>query len=153
MPFTLTSSAFQEGAIIPTMHTCSGQDVSPPLQWSAPPKGTQSFALIMDDPDAPIGTWVHWVIFNIPGHTSQLPKGVPPKKSLPTGEQQGVNDFKRIGYGGPCPPPGKPHRYYFKVYALDASLKLQPGGTKAEVLAACQNHILGETHLMGRFGR
>ena len=153
MPFTLTSSAFQEGAIIPNTHTCSGQDVSPPLQWIAPPKDTQSFTLIMDDPDAPIGTWVHWVMFNIPGHTSSLPEGVPPKKSLPTGELQGINDFKRIGYGGPCPPQGIPHRYYFKLYALDSPLKLQPGVTKAEVLAACQNHILAETHLMGRFGR
>jgi len=153
MAFTLTSTAFQEGAIIPNKHTCSGQDVSPPLQWSAPPKGTQSFALIMDDPDAPIGTWVHWVIFNIPGQTSNLPEGVPPKNSFPTGEQQGINDFKRIGYGGPCPPPGKPHRYYVKLYALDTILKLQPGAKKAEVLAACQSHILGEAHLMGRFGR
>ena len=116
MTFTLTSTVFQEGAIIPDKHTCSGQDVSPPLQWSAPPKGTRSFALIMDDPDAPIGTWVHWVIFNIPSQSSSLPEGVPPKKTFPTGEHQGINDFKRIGYGGPCPPPGKPHRYYLKLY-------------------------------------
>ena len=153
MPFTLTSTAFQEGVIIPNKHTCSGQDISPPLQWGAPPKGTRSFALIMDDPDAPIGTWVHWVIFNIPGQSSSLPEGVPPQNSFPTGEQQGINDFRRIGYGGPCPPPGKPHRYYLKLYALDTILKLQPGAKKAEVLAACQSHILGETYLMGRFGR
>ena len=153
MSFTLISSAFQEGAIIPKKHTCSGQDVSPPLSWSASPKGTRSFALIMDDPDAPGGTWVHWVMFNIPGQTSGLPEGVPPNKTFPTGEQQGNNDFRRIGYGRPCPPPGKPHRYFLKLYALDNTLKLQPGATKVEVLAACQKHILGEAHLMGRFGR
>ncbi|MEJ2231134.1 MAG: YbhB/YbcL family Raf kinase inhibitor-like protein, partial [Nitrospirales bacterium] len=146
-------TAFQEGAIIPDKHTCSGQDVSPPLQWSAPPKGTRSFALIMDDPDAPIGTWVHWVMFNIPSQSSSLREGVPPKKSFPSGEHQGINDFKRIGYGGLCPPPGKPHRYYLKLYALDTTLKLQPGATKAEVLVACQSHILGKTELMGLFGR
>lgn len=153
MTFTLTSPAFQEGTIIPNKYTCSGQDVSPTLQWNAPPKDTKTFALIMDDPDAPIGTWVHWVMFNIPGHSSSLPEAVPPKKSFPTGEIQGSNDFKRIGYGGPCPPPGKPHRYYFKLYALDTTLKLQPGAKKGDVLTACQNHILAEAHLMGRFGR
>ncbi len=153
MPFTLTSTAFQEGGIIPKMHTCSGQDISPPLQWSVPPKGTRSFALIMDDPDAPTTTWVHWVIFNIPGQSSGLPEGVPHQNSFPNGEQQGINDFSRTGYGGPCPPPGKPHRYYWKLYALDTILKLQPGVKKAEVLAACQSHILSETQLIGRFGR
>jgi len=153
MAFTLTSTAFQEGATIPKKHTCSGQDVSPPLSWSPPPKGTRSFALIMDDPDAPGGTWVHWVIFNIPGQSSGLPEGVPSKQSFPTGEQQGSNDFRRIGYGGPCPPPGKPHRYCLKLYALDTTLKLQPGASKAEVLAACHNHILAEAQLMGRYGR
>ena len=153
MAFTLTSTAFQEGATIPKKHTCSGQDVSPPLSWSPPPKSTRSFALIMDDPDAPGGTWVHWVLFNIPGQSSGLPEGVPSKQSFPTGEQQGSNDFRRIGYGGPCPPPGKPHRYFLKLYALDTTLKLQPGASKAEVLAACHNHILAEAQLMGRYGR
>ena len=153
MTFTLTSTAFSEGAIIPNKHTCSGKDVSPPLHWSAPPKGTQTCALIMDDPDAPVGTWVHWVMFNIPAQSSSLPEGVPPKPSFSTGEVQGRNDFKRIGYGGPCPPPGKPHRYFFKLYALDSALRLQPGATKADVLTACQNHILAEAQLMGRFGR
>ena len=153
MTFTLRSTAFQEEGTIPKKHTCTGPDVSPPLQWSPPPKGTQTLALIMDDPDAPVGTWVHWVLFNIPGRTTGLPEGVPAKPSFPTGEQQGINDFQRIGYGGPCPPPGKPHRYYFRLYALDTSLKLKPEATKTEVLAACKSHILGEAQLMGRFGR
>lgn len=153
MSMTLTSSAFQEGETIPQQYTCSGQDVSPPLQWTAAPKKIRTFALIMDDPDAPAGTWVHWVIFNIPGDRTSLQEAVPPEQSFPTGERQGSNDFKRIGYGGPCPPPGKPHRYYFKLYALDTSLVESSGATKAEVLVACQNHILAEAQLMGRFGR
>lgn len=153
MTFTLTSAAFREGEVIPDKHTCSGEDVSPPLEWSAPPTDTRSFVLIMDDPDAPAGTWVHWVMFNIPSHLSRLVEGVPPTNSLPTGEQQGINDFRRIGYGGPCPPPGPPHRYHFKLYALNAILTVQSGATKAEVLAECQHHILGEARLMGLFGR
>jgi Raf kinase inhibitor-like YbhB/YbcL family protein len=107
----------------------------------------------MDDPDAPKGTWVHWVLYNLTGKATSVPEGIPPQKSFTTSEIQGINDFKRIGYGGPCPPPCKPHRYYFKLYALDTALKLKPGATKSKVLDACQNHILAEAQLMGRFGR
>lgn len=153
MAFELTCSEFKEGELIPSKYTCSGQDISPPLQWTQPPKGTRSLALIMDDPDAPAGTWVHWVIFNLPADQGGLPERVPPKESFPKGVRQGVNDFKGIGYGGPCPPPGKPHRYYFKLYALNIILGLSSGSTKTQVLEACKNHILGEAQLMGRFGR
>ena len=153
MAFTLTSSAFKEGEVIPKTHTCVGQDVSPPLKWSNPPNGTQSFTLIADDPDAPVGTWVHWVLMNIPPSEKELPEGLPQKESFPKGSLQGLNDFKRIGYGGPCPPPGKPHRYYFKLYALNTTLDLKSRATKAQVLEACKGHILAEAQLMGRFGR
>lgn len=153
MSFTLTTSAFKEGETIPTKYTCVGQDVSPPLQWSSPPQGTKSLVLIADDPDAPVGTWVHWVFFNIPQNEGQLPEGVPPKEIFPKGGRQGLNDFKRIGYGGPCPPPGKPHRYFFKLYALGTTLDLKPRATKSQVLEACKSHVLAEAQLMGRFGR
>ena len=153
MAFTLTSPAFKEGDLIPKKFTCEGPDVSPQLRWNDPPKGTKSLALISDDPDAPVGTWVHWVIFNLPGETAELLEGVPTQETLPNGARQGLNDFKRVGYGGPCPPPGKPHRYYFKLYALDTPLNLKPRATKAQVIDAIKGHILGETQLMGRFGR
>lgn len=153
MAITLTTPAFKEGETIPIKYTCVGQDVSPPLRWSSPPRGTKSLVLIVDDPDAPVGTWVHWVFFNIPAHEGELPEGVPPKEALPNGGRQGMNDFKRVGYGGPCPPPGKPHRYFFRLYALDTTLDLKPRATKLQVLEACKGHILAEAQLMGRFGR
>jgi Raf kinase inhibitor-like YbhB/YbcL family protein len=153
MALELTSPAFREGDLIPKKHTCEGPDVSPSLRWTNATKGTKSFALIADDPDAPVGTWVHWVIFNLPRETAELPEGVPAQESLSNGARQGFNDFKRVGYGGPCPPPGKPHRYYFKLYALDVNLDLKPRATKAHVLEAIKGHILEETQLMGRFGR
>jgi Raf kinase inhibitor-like YbhB/YbcL family protein len=153
MAFELTSPAFKEGDLIPKKHTCEGADLSPQLRWAGPPKGLRSFALIADDPDAPVGTWVHWVIFNMPADQHELPEGVPPQEVLPNGARQGLNDFKRVGYGGPCPPPGKPHRYYFKLYAVDVNLDLKPRATKAQVLEAIKGHILGEAQLMGRFGR
>ena len=153
MAFALTSLAFKEGDFIPKKHTCEGPDLSPPLRWTNAPKGTKSIALIADDPDAPVGTWVHWVIFNLPGETTELPEGVPAQETLPNGARQGLNDFRRVGYGGPCPPPGKPHRYYFKLNALDVTLDLRPRATKAQVLEAVKGHILGEAQLMGRFGR
>lgn len=154
MAFELTSPAFKESGAIPKKHTCEGADVSPALRWTAPPAGTRSFALIADDPDAPVGTWVHWVVFNIPADQRELPEGVSAsQETLPSGALQGVNDFRRVGYGGPCPPPGKPHRYYFKLYALDSQLELKPRATKAQVLEACKRHILAEAQLMGRFGR
>lgn len=153
MTFDLTSSAFQDGDVIPKTYTCEGSDASPPLHWSIPPAGTRSYVIIADDPDAPGGTWVHWVIYNLSLDLRGLSEGVPAKERLPNGSVQGLNDFKRIGYGGPCPPPGKPHRYYFTLYALDMVLDLKPRETKAQVLEACKGHILAEAKLMGKFGR
>ena len=124
MAFELTSSAFKEGELIPKKHTCDGADVSPPLQWTGAPSTTQSFVIIADDPDAPAGIWVQWFLYQVPLDLRGLKEGVSPQESLPEGRLQGVNDFKRIGYGGPCPPPGKPHRYLFKLYALDMQLPL-----------------------------
>jgi len=153
MALQLTSSAFNEGGTIPTKHTCSGEDISPPLSWSDAPAGTKSFALIVDDPDAPVGVWVHWVLFNIPPDRVSLPGGIVKAETAPGFGIQGKNDFRRLGYGGPCPPPGKPHRYFFKLYALDTILNLNPGCSKAEVERAIQGHILAQAQLMGKFGR
>jgi Raf kinase inhibitor-like YbhB/YbcL family protein len=153
MKIELSSTAFAEGASIPKQYTGDGKDVSPPLRWSDPPQGTKSFALICDDPDAPRGTWVHWVLFNVPGDQRELPEAVPPKEALPNGAKQGKNDFRKVGYGGPAPPPGKPHRYFFKVYALDAPLDLSAGATKAQLEEAMKGHVLAEGQLMGRYGR
>ena len=150
---TLTSSAFAAGANIPKKHTCDAEDVSPPLAWNEPPAGTQSFALIVDDPDAPVGTWVHWVLYDLPASARSLSENVPKQDQLADGSRQGRNDFRRIGYGGPCPPPGKPHRYFFKLYALNAKLGLNPGATKADVERAMQGHILAQGELMARYGR
>jgi len=153
MAFALTSKAFDNGGNIPKKFTCDGPDVSPALAWNDPPVGTRSLALISDDPDAPMGTWVHWVAFDIPAGTRELPEGVAKTADLPGGGRQGRTDFGRVGYGGPCPPPGKPHRYYFKLYALDAQLSLKPGSTKADVEKAMKGHILAQAELMGRYGR
>lgn len=150
---TLSSSAFASGATIPSQYTCTGADVSPPLRWDTPPAGTRSLALIADDPDAPAGTWVHWVLFDLPGDTRALEAGVEKQLELENGARQGRNDFGKIGYGGPCPPPGKPHHYFFKLYALDAKLALKSGSTKAAVEKAMQGHILAQGELLGRFGR
>jgi Raf kinase inhibitor-like YbhB/YbcL family protein len=153
MGFTISSPSFQNGANIPKKFTCDGADVSPELHWSSPPAGTQSFALIADDPDAPVGTWTHWVLFDLPAETTSLPENVPKVDELPTGGRQGRNDFRKIGYGGPCPPPGKPHRYFFKLYALDKKLNLKPGASKQEVEQAMQGHILAKAELMGKYQR
>lgn len=153
MAFELTSSAFKDGDRIPNRHTCEGEDLSPPLHWGVPPAATKSFVVIADDPDAPAGTWVHWVIYNLSLDLRGLPEGIPAKDHWLDGALQGVNDSKQVGYGGPCPPPGKPHRYYFKLYALDAVLALKPRATKSQVLEACKGHVLAEAHLMGRFSR
>lgn len=153
MAFELTSSAFKEGERIPDRYTCEGDDLSPPLHWSVPPAATKSFALIADDPDAPGGAWVHWVIYNLSLDLRGLPEGIPAKDHWLDAALQGLTDFKRVGYGGPCPPLGKPHRYYFKLYALDVVLNLKPRAIKSQVLEACKGHILAEAQLMGRFGR
>lgn len=153
MSFQISSTAFSNGQLIPKKLTCDGLDVSPELNWKDAPAGTKSFALIMDDPDAPAGTWVHWVLYNIPGETKQLPEAMPKEEQLPDGALQGHNSFRKIGYGGPCPPPGKPHRYYFKLYALDTKPDLEAGASKADVERAMKGHVLGETELIGRYGR
>jgi len=153
MALTLTSTAFKGGAEIPQRHTCEGADRSPALQWTGAPPGTKSFALIADDPDAPVGTWVHWVVYDLPGDATELAEGLPTSDTLPGGGTQGRNDFRKIGYGGPCPPPGKPHRYFFKLYALDAPTKLKPRATKADVLKAIEGHVLAQAELMGTYRR
>ena len=152
MAFSLSSNAFQNGGDIPNKYTCDGADVSPELSWNNVPNATQSLALIAEDPDAPAGTWTHWVLYDLPPDTPGLEENVPKVDQLPNGARQGRNDFKRIGYGGPCPPPGKPHRYFFRLYALDRKLGLKPGATKDEVQAATKGHILGEAELKGKFG-
>ena len=148
--FVLTSTAFKEGESIPRKYTCDGEDISPPLKWASAPAGVKTFALIVDDPDAPMGTWVHWVAFNIPPTGSALPEKVPPKDSLPDGTVQGKNDFRKIGYGGPCPPGGT-HRYFFKLYALDTLLTLKSGSSKADLVKAMDGHIVAQAQLMGRY--
>src|SRR5262245_19949204 len=149
----LSSTAFEDGRPIPTKYTGDGPDVSPPLAWTDPPAGTRSFALVCDDPDAPRGTWTHWVAFNLPASARSLGEGTPRDATLPDGTVQGKNDFGKLGYGGPAPPPGKPHRYFFKLYALDASLGLGPGATREQLLGALKGHTLAEAQLMGTYGR
>lgn len=153
MSFPLTSTAFVEGHAIPQEHTGDGADTSPQLAWSGEPKETVSFALICEDPDAPRGIWVHWVLFNLPAATHELPEGMPHQATLADGALQGKNDFGKIGYGGPAPPPGKPHRYFFRLYALDGLLKLKAGATKQQLVSAMKEHVLAETHLMGTYKR
>lgn len=153
MAFSITSNAFDQGGTIPKKHTCDGPDLSPALKWIDPPDGTKSFALIMDDPDAPVGTWVHWVLYNLLPETRELPEGVPTTETFPNGAKQGMNDFKKTGYGGPCPPKGPAHRYFFKLYALDTTLDLGAKATKQEVEKAMKGHVLAETQLMGKYGR
>jgi Raf kinase inhibitor-like YbhB/YbcL family protein len=152
MAMQLGSSAFSEGDPIPTKYTCDGDDVSPPLVWGDPPGGTVSFALINDDPDAPVGTWVHWVLYNLPADARSLPEAVPADAELPDGSRHGQNSWRRLDYGGPCPPGGT-HRYFFKLYALDAALELPSGASKEDVLKAMEGHILGQTELMGVYSR
>jgi hypothetical protein len=151
----LTSGVFAEGATIPVKHTCEGPDTSPPLAWTDRPANTKTFALIMDDPDAPMGTWVHWVLWNLPGTMNSLPENVSKTGELKElgGALQGNNTWPKIGYYGPCPPPGKEHRYFFKLYALDGTLGLKAGATKADIEKAMQGHVLGRAQLMGTYGR
>jgi Raf kinase inhibitor-like YbhB/YbcL family protein len=153
MTIKLTSPAFEEGGTIPSNYTCDGSDVSPPLEWSNVPEGTKSLALICDDPDAPMGTWVHWVLYGIPANAGSLPAGVPMDEIIEGGALQGKNDFKRIGYGGPCPPSGKPHRYFFKLYALDIELDLKSSVKKKDLEKAMKGHVLGQGQLVGRYQR
>jgi len=152
MAIKVVRSAFQEGGMIPADYTCDGKNISPPLSWSGMPEKAVTLALICDDPDAPVGTWVHWVLYNLPASAKELPADVPPEEKLASGAVQGKNDFRKVGYGGPCPPGGT-HRYYFKLYALDKALDLKPGATKKELLKAMEGHILAEGQLMGRYKR
>ena len=154
MSLTLTSSAFAHDSSIPSAYTCEGRDVSPPLSWSGAPDGTRSFALIVDDPDAPDPaapqrTWVHWVLYNIPAGTAEFPEGME-SKALPAGTREGLNDWERTGYGGPCPPIGR-HRYFFKLYALDTALPEIDRPDKAAVEKAMAGHVLGQATLMGTY--
>lgn len=146
----LRTTAFHPGGPIPARFTCSGANVSPALSWSQPPAGTKSLALIVDDPDAPAGTWVHWVVYNLPASTRQLPENVPRGGAV---AGQGINDFSLNGYGGPCPPPGKPHRYFFRLYALDTILEFRSTPNRSGVDEAMKGHILAQGELMGTFGR
>ena len=152
MTMKLTSTAFEEGGMIPAEYTCDGQNISPPLAWSGVPDGAKTLALIADDPDAPRGTWVHWIVYQIPPTEKGLPENVPARATLDNGARQGTNDFKKTAYGGPCPPSGT-HRYFFKLYALDADLNLPPGATKDQLLKATEGHVLAEGQLMGRYKR
>jgi Raf kinase inhibitor-like YbhB/YbcL family protein len=153
MKFAIASRGFEHGATIPRRHTGDGPDLSPALDWTEPPAGTQSFALVADDPDAPAGTWVHWVAYNIPGELRGLDENVPRGPDLDNGMRQGLNDFRKYGYGGPAPPPGKAHRYFFKLYAVDCVLDLPAGARKENLVKAMDGHVLATAELMGRYQR
>lgn len=152
MAITVTSDAFTEGGMIPAKYTCDGTNVSPPLKWQPGPEGTKSFALVSDDPDAPVGTWVHWVMWNIPAESNGLPENIPTDAQLPDGSKQGITSARNHGYHGPCPPSGT-HRYYFKIYALDVMLDLPTNSNKQNLLDAMKGHILAEGALMGKYKR
>jgi Raf kinase inhibitor-like YbhB/YbcL family protein len=147
----LTSSSFVADGAIPAQYTCDGADVSPALAWTEPPAGTQSFALIVDDPDAPKKTVIHWLLYDLPPATRALPEGIPTKPKLPDGSRQGKNDHGKIGYSGPCPPPGPAHHYFFKLYALDYKTGLKPKAKVADVETAIKGHILAQTQFIARF--
>jgi Raf kinase inhibitor-like YbhB/YbcL family protein len=156
MTLVLSSSAFKHNSEMPSRFTCDGANVSPPLSWSGLPPGTKSLVLIVDDPDAPDPaapkmTWVHWVLYNIPPETHDLPEGVG-KHNLPRGTREGINDFKRTNYGGPCPPVGR-HRYFHKLYALDAMLPSLDRATKRDIEAAMEGHVLEQAELIGTYQR
>ena len=153
MSIQITSAAFSEGQPISQKYTCQGSDFSPPLAWTNVPPNTKSLALIADDPDAPAGTWVHWVIYDLLATATELAENTPKSAQLPGGAKQGLNSWPRLGYGGPCPPPGKPHRYFFKLYALDTMLNLKPGVMKKDLLKAMEGHVLAEGQLMGIYQR
>ena len=152
MSLSITSTAFKQGERIPSKYTCDGSDISPELEWSDVPEGAQSFTIIADDPDAPVGTWIHWVLYNVPGETRTLPEAIPPDASLPDRSMQGKNSWGRPGYGGPCPPGGT-HRYFFRLYALDTVLELKSGVSENDLLKAMKGHILAEAELMGLYSR
>lgn len=149
----LTSTAFTNNQPIPPQYTCAGKNISPPLKWTGAPAGTKSFVLICNDPDAPVGDWIHWVVYDLPGTTTELPEDVAKTQYIVGNAKQGLNDFKHLGYGGPCPPGGKPHHYIFRLYALDAILDLKPGAKKQDLEIAMARHILGQGELVGIYQR
>ena len=151
--FELRTTSFAPGGFIPKRFTCDASDVSPALFWTEPPPGTKTFAVIEDDPDAPSGTFVHWLVYELPASYRQLPEALSGNDQMPDGARQGTNGFSRTGYSGPCPPPGRPHRYFIRFYALDSKLNLRPAATRRELDAAMKGHILAQAELMGRFGR
>ncbi|MCX6169849.1 MAG: YbhB/YbcL family Raf kinase inhibitor-like protein [Ignavibacteriales bacterium] len=152
MDFKLFSPSFKDGELIPPKYTCDGANISPPLSWTTPPEKTKSFAIIVDDPDAPVGAWVHWILFNIPSDARELIEESSSKHNLPKGTIEGTNDFRKNNYGGPCPPSGT-HRYFFKLYALDLLLPLKESTTKKQLLDAMKGHILAEAILIGKYNR
>ncbi|HVU47787.1 MAG TPA: YbhB/YbcL family Raf kinase inhibitor-like protein [Terracidiphilus sp.] len=153
MSLKLKVTAFPNRGVIPKKHTCAGANSSPALEWAGVSLTTRSLALIVDDPDAPRGTWTHWLIWNIPPHLTALPEGIPAQEVLEFGAWQGTNDFNRIGYGGPCPPPGKAHRYFFKLYALNTVLDLKPGASKKDLERAVKGHIVSDAEYVGTYAR
>lgn len=153
MAFALSSKSFSDGGDLGKKFTCDGSDVSPELAWTGAPAGTKAFGLIADDPDAPAGTWTHWVLYDLPPEATSLAEGTSKQPELANGARQGRNDFGKIGYNGPCPPPGKPHRYFFKLYALDDKLNLKAGASKQEVERAIAAHTLAKAEWMGRYKR
>ena len=153
MTFQLESSAFENGKTIPRKYTCDGEDVSPPLMWKGAPEGTKSFALICDDPDAPLMTWTHWVVYGVPASVDYLLEGLPKAEVVADGIKQGSNSGRRVGYAGPCPPGGKAHRYYFRIYALDADLDIRPGESKKHLEQAMIGHVLDQAETMGLYAR
>lgn len=152
MNIKVESAAFNSMGAIPVKYSCDGEDVSPPLRWGDVPEGTKSIAIISDDPDAPVGTWVHWVCYDIPPDVDSIAENIPKAETLSCGGKQGITDFRRIGYGGPCPPGGT-HRYFFKVYALDVVLGLPAGKSKKEIETAMKGHILAQGELVGKYSR
>jgi Raf kinase inhibitor-like YbhB/YbcL family protein len=152
MAITVSSTVFDDGGMIPLKYTCDGEDISPPLSFEDIPGNTGSLAIISDDPDAPMGTWVHWVVYNLPPDTRNMPENIPGEENLEGGGRHGITDFGRYGYGGPCPPSGT-HRYYFKVYALDIKLDLPDMASKKDLEAAMDGHVLAEGQLMGKYKR
>lgn len=149
----LTSSSFNDGDSIPVEHTCFGKNINPPLSWKDVPEGTKSFVVMVTDPDAPMGTWIHWVVYNIPGGSTGLKAGLPRDAELEDGIRQGMTSFRKPGYGGPCPPPGPAHRYRFFIYAIDTLLDFPAGAGRNDVLRQIQGHILDRDILTGRFKR
>lgn len=153
MSFELKSPSFGPSGQIPSKYTADGANLSPSLEWQGTPEGTKSLALIVDDADAPAGTRVHWVVYNLPCHTSELHEGILHQEIIDHGALQGINDFKELGYEGPSPPPGELHRYFFKLYALDSTVNLSPGAVKEDLIKALLGHILDSAELIGRYGR